>query len=129
MKTMKEYGMERLKTCAARLVRLLELNAPEMIIQREIHMLYTRSALISPDTWPQGLEDERSRIKVAAGFCGAHGCEVPLLYGDDRDAHPELGELLADRCLKCAQECKELAEDADEEVAGYIEDEGEPTRS
>jgi hypothetical protein len=67
--------LDKLKHRAKRLLRLIDLDAPTVVIAGEVQMI--RTAMIGLDAaalYHHEMEWERDRILTAAGFCRNHDC-------------------------------------------------------
>lgn len=93
--------MLRIRNRAARLVKLVDLEAPEVIIQREAQLVASAAERIEPKIWAQ-LQAERAETlrRREAGLCEfCDGEEV--VRPVERDG----------MCTPCRLEADELADD------------------
>lgn len=93
--------MLRIRNRAARLVRLVDLEAPEVIIQREAQLVAQAADKLDPKGWAQ-LQAERAEVlrrrdKGLCEFCDA----AEIVRAADRDG----------MCTPCRLEADELADD------------------
>jgi hypothetical protein len=68
--TVREAARLRLNNRLERLTRLREINAPTVIIAKEVLLVIDAIWLLDPDAMSSSLSDrEHRRVKTAAGFC------------------------------------------------------------
>lgn len=75
---MRAYARQRARMATARMLRLLELDAPALIIMRELLLLEDRLRLLDPAAYGDARRDQGlADIKRRAGFCTEDECTEP----------------------------------------------------
>ena len=83
MSALREEALKRLNTRSARFVRLLQLNAPDVILVNELHLMVDAMKLLAPTAWSQRvMEAELAGLKPAWGFCAEPECDRRIVDGD-----------------------------------------------
>ena len=109
--TFEGAGKERLVTRAKRLVRLLELEAPKVVIAGAVGLLVQAIEIYAPEEYYKSLGDTaRSRWKSYLGYCETEDCPNLVLRPD-----------VEDLCYDCDQVLKKDAEAIDEDQGTDIE--------
>jgi hypothetical protein len=75
---LREYHLMRALNSAKRLVRLLELSAPDIVVANEICLLTKYSKTASKEIAEQMGAFEHMRLKRDAGYCSEPSCSTPL---------------------------------------------------
>lgn len=90
--TLRDEAMKRLHHRAARLIRLLNLEAPDPILIGEVQLLASAARLLNPDAWAQAESQHWLALhKPALGFCAEPECENRILDDSD-DVCPDHAE-------------------------------------
>ncbi len=80
----REEALKRLHTRAARLVRLLGLEAPSQILINEVQLLADAARMLDPAAWAQGeTRHWLATHKPRLGFCAEPDCEERIKDGYD----------------------------------------------
>ncbi len=112
MHTPRENLKARLRASTARLLKLIDLDAPAAIIQGEAQLIYNRAKMLGPLAFVRNEAVHwRDANAYRYGFCALTDCENPPVgdYADPK-TRPQPGAL-------CQQHTDELAlEDAAEEA-------------
>lgn len=116
MSKIKEAAMMRLKDRTARLLRLLELEAPEAILVQGCWLIAEAGQLLSPDLWLAHVkEDMITEQKRLLSMCGEPGCERDVAWRPSATSGPPPGPFHMDSCLEHAKAAEEEMADEDRE--------------
>lgn len=115
---LREAALRRLKSRTARIQRLLDLEAPDVILVNEAHLLADAARMLSPEYWAQC--DARAAVseyKRQLQLCCHDGCGRSVAWVPSAETPTCPGPFHGQSCLEHAAEDEAETADADEERA------------
>lgn len=113
MSRMRAEMKERALNTARRIVRLLECDAPGVILANEMSMLNERMSLVDPHYLEAAANIEAERAKCRYGYCAYPHCEqekVPF-EGEHADVLEKYCELHQESMAKDLEEASSLTDE------------------
>jgi hypothetical protein len=88
-------GLKRLEMRSKRFARLVQSNAPPVVLANDVLLIWEAMMLAYPNEFGDAIADrEHTQFKLKLGYCYMTGCDKAAVEGED--ACPEhLAELLA----------------------------------
>lgn len=82
-RTLGQEALRRLQNRTARLMRLIQMDAPSIIVVREAHLVAQAAQVLDPaEWWAAEARHFMNREKPRWGFCQTDGCENRVCADD-----------------------------------------------